>query len=230
MAEIATEKWDRFLNYFSRVGLGRLGECDGAVECGLDGHLLRGGRNRPGDGDAGEGLRDEEAVPRAKLPGLVGVDVAGADGRVEELSEMNHAGLGDQGWAAWAVCGDGAIVSGEIGTVKAAQADGTVAGAGAAYDGEAEPLDGAGNEFAVEAAAYQNREAVSAKTPRTSEQTAVPEGVDGGRRNVVAGGGTGIADVAVTKGDTKTADGHAREAGDDGEGESLLQGVGVSHG
>jgi len=58
----------------------------------------------------------------------------------------------------------------------------------------------------------------------------VPEGVDGRRRDVIAGGGTGIADVAVTKSDAKTADGHAREPGDDGEGESLLQGVGVSHG
>jgi hypothetical protein len=216
--------------FFSRVVWGRLGECDGAVEGSLDGGLLGGNRNGPGDGDTGEGLGNEEAVPGAKLPCAVGVDVAGADGRVEEMGEMNHAGLGDHGWPARTVCSDGAVVSGEIGTVKTAQADGAVAGAGAADDDEAEPLDGAGNEFAVEAAAYQNREAVSAKTPRTSEQTAVPEGVDGGRRNVVAGGGTGIADVAVTKGDTKTADGHAREAGDDGEGESLLQGVGVSHG
>jgi hypothetical protein len=58
----------------------------------------------------------------------------------------------------------------------------------------------------------------------------VPEGVDGGRGSVVAGSGAGVADVAVAEGDAETANGHAREAGDDGEGEALLQGVGVCHG
>jgi len=106
--------------FFSRVVWGRLGECDGAVEGSLDGGLLGGNRNGPGDGDTGEGLGNEEAVPGAELPGAVGVDVAGVDGRVEEMGEMNHAGFGDQGWAARAVGGNGAVVSSEIGAVKAA--------------------------------------------------------------------------------------------------------------
>ena len=82
---------------------------------------------------------------------------------------MNHTGFGDQGWAARAVGGNGAVVSSEIGAVKAAQAYGAVARAGAADGDEAEPFHGAGDEFAVEAAAYQDRETISPKTPRTSE-------------------------------------------------------------
>ena len=46
-------------------------------------------------------------------------------------------------------------------------------------------------------------------------------------RDVVAGSGSGLADVAVTEGDAETADDHARQAGDDGEGYALLQGVGL---
>jgi hypothetical protein len=71
---------------------------------------------------------------------------------------------------------------------------------------------------------------VVAEAPGAGEQAAMPEGVNDGRGDVVAGGGVGVADVAVTEGDAETADGQAREAGEDGEGQALLQGVGVGHG
>ena len=90
-------------------------------------------------------------------------------------------------------------------------------------------FDGAGNEFAVKAAADEDGEAVVAEAPGAGEQAAVPEGVDGGGRDLVAGCGSGFADVAVAEGDTETADNHARQAGDDGEDDALLQGVGVGH-
>ena len=57
----------------------------------------------------------------------------------------------------------------------------------------------------------------------------MPEGVDRGRWSVVARDGVGIADIAVAEGDAEAADGHARDAGDDGKGEALLQSVGGGH-
>src|ERR1700678_308338 len=62
-----------------------LRQFDGAVERGLNGRQVRRSRTRPGDGDTGKRLGNEEAVPRAQLPGVLGVDVAGTDGGVDEL-------------------------------------------------------------------------------------------------------------------------------------------------
>jgi hypothetical protein len=207
-----------------------LGEFDGVVEDGLDGGLVGGDLCSPGDGDSREGFGDEEAVPGAELPGAFGVDVEGADVGAGELGQLGDAGLGDHGGAAGAVGGDGAVVAGEVGAVEVAQAGHGVAGAGAADGDEAETLDGAGDEFAIEAAADEDGDATFAETPGAGEQAAMPEGVDSGRGGVVAGRGAGVADVAVAEGDAEAADGRAREAGDEGEGQALLQGVGVGHG
>jgi hypothetical protein len=57
----------------------------------------------------------------------------------------------------------------------------------------------------------------------------VPEGVDGGGRAVVAGSGSGLADILVAEGDAETANDQARDAGNDSNGYALLQGVGVGH-
>jgi hypothetical protein len=195
----------------------------------LDRELVGGGWARPGDGNAGERFGDEEAVPGAELPGAMRVDVAGADGSVDELSELGRTGLGDHGGAAGAVGGDGAVVAGEVGTLHVAQTGSAVAGAGAADGDEAEAFDGAGDEFAVEAAADEDGEAVVAEAPGAGNQTAVPEGVDGGGRDLVAVCGSRLADVVVAKGDAEATDNHARQTGDDGEGYALLKGVGGDH-
>ena len=113
--------------------------------------------------------------------------------------------------------------------MEVAEAGHGFAGAGAANGDEAQALDGAGDEFAVEAAADEDGDAEVAEAPDAGEEAAVPEGEDDGRRDVVAGDDAGVADVAVAEGDAETADGEAREAGEDGEGEPLLQRVGVRH-
>jgi len=159
----------------------------------------------------------------------VGVDVAGADRCIDELGELGCAGLGDHGRAAGAVGGNGAVVASQVGALHVAQARSSVAGARAADGDEAEAFDGAGDEFAVEAAADEDVEAVFAKAPGAGEQAAMPEGVDGGGWDVVTGSRSGFAYVAVTEGDAETADGHAREAGDDGEDYPLLQAVRMGH-
>src|SRR5665213_1145839 len=99
----------------------------------------------------------------------------------------------------------------KISALQVAQTGGAVAGAGAADGDEAETLDGAGDKLAVEAAADEDGDAMVAETPRGGEQAAVPEGVDGGRRGVVAGKGAGIGDVFVAKGDAEAADKGARK-------------------
>lgn len=196
----------------------------------LDGGLFGGDLSSPGDGDAREGLWNEKTVPGAKLPRAVGVGVEGANGGVDELGQLGDAGLGDHCRAARAVGGDAAVVAAQVGALEVAQADGAVAGAGAADGDEAETLDSAGDEFSVEALADEDGDAVVAEAPGASEQAAVPEGVNGWRSGVVAGDGTGVTDIAIAEGHAEAADGHVRETGNDREDETLLQGVGVSHG
>ena len=157
------------------------------------------------------------------------MDVAGADGGVDELGELGDAGLGDHGRAAGAVGGDGAVVAGQVGTLKVAQTGGAIAGAGAADREEAHVLGGTGDQLAIEAAAYENREAMVAEGPHAGEHTAVPEGVDGRRADVEADGGTGFADMLVAEGGAQTERDDARQAGNDGEDYSLLQSVGGGH-
>ena len=69
------------------------------VESGLDGGVVRGDAGGPADGDAGEGLGDEEAIPGAELPGSLGVDVEGFDGGACQFGQLDDAGLGDLGEA-----------------------------------------------------------------------------------------------------------------------------------
>jgi hypothetical protein len=209
---------------------GGLGQFDRVVEDGLHGCVVGGYLGGPGDGDTREGLGDEEAVPGAKLPGPVGMGVERADGGASEFGQLGDAGLGDHGGAAGTVGGDGAVVACEVGAVEVAQADAAVAGAGAADGDKAETLNGAGDEFAVKAAADEDGDAVVAEAPGAGEQAAMPESVDGRRRDVVPGGRADVPDIAVAEGDAETAHGHAREAGDNGEGDALLEGVGVGHG
>jgi len=57
----------------------------------------------------------------------------------------------------------------------------------------------------------------------------VPEGVNGGRLDIITRSSSRIADIFITKGDAEAADDQARDARDDGESYSLLQGVGLGH-
>ena len=57
----------------------------------------------------------------------------------------------------------------------------------------------------------------------------MPEGVDGGRRGVVAGKSVRVGDVFVAKGDAEAADDGARDARNDGEGNALLQCKSLGH-
>ena len=113
--------------------------------------------------------------------------------------------------------------------MEVAQAGEGFAGAGAADGDEAEALDGAGDELSVEAAADEDGDAAVAEAPGGGEQAAVPEGVDSGWRRSVAWGGSGFAEVAIAEGDAETADGRARDAGDEGKRETLFEGEGFSH-
>ena len=206
-----------------------MGQVDSPVECGLDGGQVWRDRAGPGDGDAREGFWDEEAVPGAELPGAVGIGVADADGGVEQLSELGYAGLGDHSWASGTISRDGAVVAVEIGALEAAQAGGTIPGAGATDGEEAHVLRGTGDQFAIEAAAYEDCEAVVTEGPYAGEHTAVPEGVDDRRGDIKADGSARLADVLVAEGGAKTNGDHARKSGNDGEDDSLFQRVGGDH-
>jgi hypothetical protein len=209
--------------------LAGLGQLDGVVESGLDSGLLGGDLDRPGDGDAGERFGNEETVPGAQFPGLLGVNVEGAYGGFDKFGQLGGAGLGNLSRATGTVGSDSTVVAGEVGPLEVPETAGAVAGAGTSNGDEAQAFDGAGDEFAVEAAAYENGDAIVAETPRAGEQTAMPEGVDCGRRSVVTWARSGIADIAVTEGDAEAADGHARQARYDGKGNALLQGEGLGH-
>ena len=148
---------------------------------------------------------------------------------VNEFSELSNTRLCDLGWSTGAVGSDSAVVAGEIRALEITQAAGTVAGAGSPNRDETQPLYGTGDKLAVEAAAYEDSDAIVAETPGTGEKTTMPEGIDRWRWRVVTGKGSRIADVTVTKGHTEAADGNARQAGDDGEGDALLQGESLGH-
>src|ERR1700679_4324359 len=120
-------------------------------------------------------------------------------------------------------------MTGEVGTLHVAQAGSTVARAGAADRDEAELLDGAGDEFAVEAAADEDSKTILPEAPRAGQQAAVPEGVDTRGWYVVAGSRAGFADVAIAQCDAQTADHQAHQTRDEGEDDALLQGIGGGH-
>jgi len=208
-----------------RNGSGGLGQFDGVVEGGLYGGLVGGNLCGPGDGDAGEGFGDEEAVPGVGLPCAVRVDVEGPNGATDKFGQLDDSGFSHLSRAARAVGGDGAVVASQVGTLQVAQASGAVARTRAADGDEAEPLDGAGDQFSVEAAADEDGDAMVAESPCRGEQAAMPEGVDSGWRRIVAGKSIGIADVLVAQRDAKAADDGARKARNDSEGDALLQRV-----
>ena len=94
------------------------------------------------------------------------MDVEGSDGGINEFGQLDDAGLGDLRGAARAVGSDSTVVSGEVGALQVAQAGSAVTRAGAADGDEAETFDGAGDQFAVEAAADEDGDAVVAEAPR----------------------------------------------------------------
>jgi hypothetical protein len=199
------------------------------LECGLDLGQITWNFARPGYCDPGKGLGNEEAIPRAQLPGAFGIGVEGTDGAVGELGELRDAGLGHHRRATGAVGSNGAVAAGKVGAVEATQTKAAITRTGAPDSGEAETFDGAGNKFAVEATADKDADSEVAEAPSAGQQGSVPKGIDGRRRAVVTRGCTGLGYVFVPKGNAKTTDGHARDARDDGEGKALLQGIGGGH-
>jgi hypothetical protein len=55
------------------------------------------------------------------------MEVAGAHGSVDELSKMSYTGFGDHRRAAWAVGGDGAVMTGKVSTLQIAKAGSAIA-------------------------------------------------------------------------------------------------------
>ena len=214
---------------FPQLYFRRLGQFDRAIERGLNGGQVRGDWPGPGDGDAGEGLWDEEAIPGAELPGSMRMNITGVDRGVDELGELGDSGLGYHGRAPGTVGGDGAVVSGEVSALEVAQAGGAVAGAGTSDGEKAHVLRGAGDQFSVEALADEEGQTVVAEGPYAGKQAAVPEGVDGGGRDVEADGGAGFADVFVAKSGTETQGDYARNPRNDCENDALFEGVGGGH-
>ena len=221
------EKYANFSNDFCLFR--GLSQIDSPVERRLDrGQFWRDGTG-PGDGDTREGFWDEEAVPGAEFPGAVGIGVADADGGVEKLRQLGYTRLGDHSWASGTICRDGAVVTVEVGALEAAQTGGTIPGAGAADGEETHVLRCTGDQFSIEAPAYEDCEPVVAERPHAGEHTAVPEGVDDRRGDIKADGSARLADVLVAEGGAETYGDHARESGNDGEDDALFQGVGGGH-
>jgi len=99
------------------------------VERGLHRGLFGWDLSSPRDGDAGEGLRNEEAIPGAQLPGSFGMDIEGADRASDKFGQLDDSGFGDLSRASGTVDGDGAVVAVEVGALQVAEADSSVAGA-----------------------------------------------------------------------------------------------------
>jgi hypothetical protein len=87
-----------------------LGDLHGAIERGLNCLLLGGRRNGPTYRDAGEGLGNEEAIPRSQNPGALRVYVDGSNGSVDELGKLRDAGLGDLRRSAGAIGSNGDVL------------------------------------------------------------------------------------------------------------------------
>lgn len=215
------------------------GQGDGAVESGLndllaDGSVIPGGVGGPGEEDAGEGFGNEEAIPGTELPGAEGERIEGSDGGgADELCELGRAGFGDHGGAARAVGGDGTDSALGVGVLEVTEAGRAGAGGRAADGEEAETIDGAGDEFAIEAPADEDGYVAVAEAVGAGEQGAVPEDVDGGARDLVAGDCAWIGYVLIAEGGAEEADEGGGEGRDESEGESLTASVergGLRHG
>ena len=120
-----------------------------------------------------------------------------------------------------------------VGLLQAEQASRSAARAGAANHVEAEQLQGARDQFAVEAGADQDGDAQMAEAVRAGDHAAVPEGEDGGAGDEVAGRDAGVGAVLVAQGEAEQADEQRGDRRNDGDGEALgksqLRRGGVGH-
>src|SRR5947209_13484886 len=121
--------------YFRGAIWGCLRDCGGersagqlhrVVEGGLDGGELGRSPGSPSDGDPGEGLGYEEAIPGAELPCAFGMNIKHAYRGVDEGGELDDAGFRDLGGATGSVGGDAAVVAVEKGSLKIAKSGGAV--------------------------------------------------------------------------------------------------------
>ena len=147
--------------------------------------------------------------------------MAGGGLRTDGVGEQGGAGFGDVDGAARAVGGDGAAVAFGVGLLHVAQADSTAARAGAANGKEAKQLQGARDQFAVEAGADENRDLQIAETVRAGDHAAVPEGEDGGAGDEVAGRDAGVGAVFVAQRQAEQTDEQRSDRRHDGDGEAL---------
>ena len=157
------------------------------------------------------------------------MDVTGADGGVDELGELGRSRLCDHGGAAGTIGSESTVVAREVSALHVAQAGGSVARTRTTNGDITEPLDRSCDELSVEASANQDGEAVFAKTPRSGEEAAVPEGIDGGGWRVVPRSCAGFAHVFVSQRHAEAADDQARKERHDSESYALFQVVGGSH-
>ena len=200
------------------------GERSGTVKCGLNGLWLGRRGNRPCDGDAGEGFGDDEAVPGAKYPSAMRMEIDGAYRSVDQRGELGDTGLGLLRGASRTVGGDGDVVAIKVCALQVAQADGSVARAGTTNGNEAEAFYCTGDEFAVEAAADEDVEIALTESPCAGEQTAMPDGVDERWGGVVLRDHARLADVFVAQCDSEQTDDHVGQRRDDRQDEALLEG------
>ncbi len=168
------------LEIFERTQAGAL---DGRVE------LLRvcvrnrsGGRSagtrvhcRPTDADAREGLGHQEPIPGADGPGVLGLQVKGADGRAGHLRQLDGAHLGAVDGAARTVGGKDGRLAAFDHLRQAQQPFARAARAGAAHGMKAEQAENARNQFAVEALADENGGAGAAVIDGAGQHALMPE-------------------------------------------------------
>jgi hypothetical protein len=120
-----------------------------------------------------------------------------------------------------AVGGDGAAVAFGVGELHVAQADRSAARAGAANRAEAQQLQGARDQFAVEAGADENGDPKIAKAVRAGDHAAVPEGEDAGAGDEMAGRDAGVGAIFIAQGEAKQPDQQRGQRRNNGDGEPL---------
>ncbi len=177
--------------------------------------------------DPGKGLRNQKSIPGSQLPGAHRMRIEGADPRsFDEACQLSRPGLGDHVRATWTVGRERAAMAGLVRVGHPSQTGGAAARAGATDRFEAKKLNGAGDQFAVEALRDEDGDIFVAEAMRAGEQGAMPEGID-------RWAGVGIArdgligafrkDVPVTKRRSERADQQRSHPRDDGEEYSLLE-------
>ena len=158
------------------------------------------------------------------MPGAIGLRMEGSDpGCSGEFGELYGAGLGDARGALGAIGGEGADAMALcVGLLHATQRQGASSSAGAADSDESKTFDDARDEFAVEGAGDEDRNALVAEAVRADQQGAVPKGEDRRAGNCDADrGGRGVY-VAITQGHTEQTNQRNGERRDDGQEQTLL--------